>query len=58
MSGINLGLDDIEKKLDDYGEKISKEKEKTARINKILFLILVVVVIIFLLASWRYYSIH
>ncbi|WP_416114057.1 hypothetical protein [Methanobacterium sp. MZD130B] len=55
---MNLGLDDLEKKLDDYGEKISKEREKTARINKILFLILVLVVIIFLLASWRYYSIH
>ena len=24
---MNLGLDDLEKKLDDYGEKISKERE-------------------------------
>lgn len=53
-----MGLDDNDNQLDGYGKKFQEEREKTARINKILFIILIIVVILFSFAVWRYHTIH
>lgn len=58
FEGITLGLDDVKKELEDYQENFQKEKEKTARNNKILFIILIIIIIIFILALWRYQLLH
>jgi len=53
-----LVLDDIDNQLDGYGKKFREDREKTARINKILFIILIIVVIVFSFAVWGYHTIH
>jgi len=53
-----MSLDDIDNQLEGYGKKFQDERQKTARINKILFIILIIVVILFSFAVWRYHAIH
>ncbi|MCC7550339.1 MAG: hypothetical protein KO316_02405 [Methanobacterium sp.] len=53
-----IGVDDIEKELKAYQESLAEEKRKTARINIILLVVLIIVIMAFLYALWRYQAIH
>jgi len=49
-------MDDIDKELENYQKSLDDEMKKTARINRGLFIILIIVIIVFIYALWRYQS--
>lgn len=51
-----MGLDDVNRKLDEYENNLQNEREKTARNTKILFVVLIIVIILFILSLWRFQS--
>ncbi|MDG3547234.1 hypothetical protein [Methanobacterium formicicum] len=51
-------MDDIDRELENYQKAMDNEKRKTARINWLLFLVLVVVIIIFVYSLWRYQALN
>lgn len=51
-------MDDIGQDLENYQKSLDDEKKKTARINRVLFFTLIIVIIVFIYALWRYQALN
>jgi len=53
-----LALDDLDRELENYKKTADDDQRKTARINRVLFLVLIIMIIIFIYSLWRYQALN